>query len=140
MLKITAFIFLLTALNIQIGRCQRKIELKSYSSKNYCINDSLVFYAIDLQDSVEKIWFSIEIKEDKEWGEYDNDIYMKEPRIYRYFYLKKSKEKRFVFYLKDLDSTLINTTNIKIRIVLNTYPTWFKGSRQYPLQPFTLKK
>ncbi len=141
MYKITAFALMLIVFNIQIGRCQKNtIELRSYLSKEYSIKDSVVFFATNLRDSLEKIWFSIDIIEDSKWGEYDNDIYMKEPRTFKYFYLKKSKQRRFTFYLKNLDSTLKNTTNLKLRIVLNTYPTWLKGSKQYPFQAFTIKK
>ena len=140
MREIPVFVIILILLNIQTGSCQKKIELRSYSNKEYKVRDSLVFFAIDTKDSVEKIWFSIDFLDDKDWGEYDNDIYMKEPRTFKYFYLKKSMEKRFIFYLNDLDSTLKNTPNIKLRIVLNTYPTRFKGSKQYPFQPFTIKK
>jgi|SRR5579863_6715232 len=138
--KVTFIISILITLNIQIALCQKKIELKSYPNKEYNVSDSLIYFANDLQDTVEKIWLSIDIMEDKEWEEYDNDIYMKEPRSFKYFILKKSKEKRFIFYLRDLDSTLKNTSNIKLRIVLNTYPTRLRGSMKYPFQEFTLKK
>ena len=54
MQKVPVFIFILIISNIQIGVCQKKIELKSYSNKDISLSDSLVFFAIDTHDSLEK--------------------------------------------------------------------------------------
>jgi hypothetical protein len=67
-------ILFFTIFNIQTVNSRNIFKLKSYSGNTYHIKDSLVYFVTDNQDSAEKIWFSLNILEGNEWGEYDNDI------------------------------------------------------------------
>jgi hypothetical protein len=141
MCKIVILLYFFIVIALETGNAQNRIEIRSYPSNVYDLKDSLVFFAIDKKDSVDIIWFSLEVIYENDWRELDNDIYnTRELKSIRYFYLKKSKIKRFCFYLKNIDPEIMKHDNVSIRIVLNTYPTWFRSSEQIPFNAFMLKK
>jgi hypothetical protein len=140
MCKIILLTFWAILFGLRTLEAQSGMEVRSYSGGSYTVKDSLVFFVMDKKDSVQKIWFSLEVFNDHRWREQDNDIYTGEVKAFRYFHLKKSKWQRFVFYINNLDAELRQLHHVNIRIVLNTYPTWLKGSEQFPLRSFVIKK
>jgi hypothetical protein len=128
---------------VAAGKAQNNIEIKSYPNGSYKDEDSLVFFVTSRTDSVEKIWFSLDFFYTGRWREESSDIFANdtdEQYAHTYFLLKKSKIGRFCFYLKNLDSSQKKLYNVKMRIVLNTYPSWFKSSKQMKFNSFTIRK